>query len=71
MTVSGQSPRRGKETSMNLDSHLVELRRKHESLSMTIEEEAKHPGVDPLRINELKKEKLRLKDEIARLSQAN
>jgi hypothetical protein len=52
---------------MNLDSHLVELRRKHESLAHMIEEEAKHPGVDQLRISELKKEKLRLKDEIARL----
>lgn len=51
---------------MSLQSHLVELRRKHEVLSARIEEESRHPGSDDLTINALKKEKLRLKEEIAR-----
>jgi hypothetical protein len=52
---------------MSLSSHLTELRRKHESLSRLIEDEAAHPSVDSLKLTELKREKLRLKDEIARL----
>jgi hypothetical protein len=53
---------------MSLSSHLAELRRKHESLSTMIEEEQRSPGSDDLRIASLKKEKLKLKDEITRLS---
>jgi hypothetical protein len=53
---------------MSLPSHLSELRRKHEALSLRIEQEQKSPGADDLSIATLKKEKLRLKDEIARLS---
>ena len=53
---------------MSLSSHLVELRRKHAALEQTIEKEARSPGSSDLGIAELKKEKLRLKDEIARLS---
>ncbi|RMF39056.1 MAG: DUF465 domain-containing protein [Alphaproteobacteria bacterium] len=54
---------------MSLTAHLAELRKKHEMLAQTIEAESQHPGVDHLRLTELKREKLRLKDEIARLSQ--
>jgi hypothetical protein len=53
---------------MSLHSHLSELRRKHESLSAKIEQEQRHPGSDDLSIATLKKEKLRLKEEITRLS---
>ncbi len=53
---------------MSLTSHLVELRRKHESLSDKIETEARSPASDTLRLTELKREKLRLKEEITRLS---
>lgn len=52
---------------MSLSSHLVELRKKHASLANKIEQEMRSPSSDDLRIAELKKEKLRLKDEIARL----
>ncbi|HMO06710.1 MAG TPA: DUF465 domain-containing protein [Paracoccaceae bacterium] len=54
---------------MTIASHLQELRRKHEALSDTVEEEQRHPGADALRIADLKKQKLKLKEEIARLSQ--
>lgn len=53
---------------MSLQSHLTELRRKHEMLSSRIETEQKRPGSDDLTIATMKKEKLKLKEEIARLS---
>lgn len=52
---------------MNLSSHLTELRKKHQSLSDTIEAEQRAPGSDSLHIASLKRQKLRLKDEIERL----
>lgn len=56
---------------MSLSSHLVELRRKHAALEQKIETELRSPSVDDLQISVLKKEKLRLKDEISRLSAGN
>ena len=53
---------------MSLSSHLDELRRKHAVLHQTIEAESKSRGADELRIREMKREKLRLKDEIRCLS---
>jgi len=53
---------------MTIASHLVELRKKHENLSEMVEQEQRSPGSDALKIAELKKQKLRLKEEIARLS---
>lgn len=53
---------------MNLGSHLTELRKKHQTLSEAVETEQRAPGADPLRIADLKRQKLRLKDEIERLS---
>jgi hypothetical protein len=54
---------------MSLTSHLQELRRKHEALSIEVEEAQRHPGADALHIADLKKQKLKLKEEIHRLSQ--
>lgn len=53
---------------MTIQSHLVELRRKHDSLSEMVEKEQRSPGSDALKIAELKKQKLRIKEEITRLS---
>ncbi|WP_343080777.1 YdcH family protein [Ostreiculturibacter nitratireducens] len=55
---------------MSLSSHLQELRRKHQTLSEAVEEAQRSPGVDDLKIAEMKKQKLRLKEEINRLSEA-
>jgi hypothetical protein len=55
-------------TTMSVSAHLDELRRKHEFLSHQVEEEQRHPSSDDLRITEMKKQKLRLKEEITRLS---
>ncbi len=54
---------------MSLSSHLKELKKKHQSLSTEVEEAQRAPGVDDLRVAELKRHKLRLKEEIARLSE--
>jgi hypothetical protein len=56
------------ETTMTMTSHLQELRRKHQHLSEAVEEAERAPGVDHLAVADLKKQKLRIKEEIARLS---
>ncbi len=52
---------------MSIDAHLSELNAKHLALDIEIASELARPGSDDLHIAELKKEKLRLKDEISRL----
>jgi hypothetical protein len=54
---------------MALEAHLAELTVKHQKLEERIREELQHPSSDDLTITELKREKLRLKDEIERLRQ--
>lgn len=53
---------------MSVSSHLAELKRKHEHLNLEVEEAQRAPGVDDLHISALKKQKLKLKEEIERLS---
>ena len=53
---------------MSMTSHLEELKKKHQSLSHAVEEAQRHPSIDDLEIAKMKKEKLHLKEEIARLS---
>ena len=53
---------------MSLGSHLEELRKKHATLSEQVEDAQKSLGVPDLQITELKKQKLRIKEEITRLS---
>lgn len=55
---------------MSVASHLDELRRKHESLSDLVEQEQRSPSVSGHKIAELKRQKLRLKEEITRLGSA-
>ncbi|MGB9395149.1 MAG: DUF465 domain-containing protein, partial [Pseudolabrys sp.] len=52
---------------MSMQSHLAELERKHQALEDEITECLTHPAVDDLRIVELKRRKLQVKDEIERL----
>jgi hypothetical protein len=54
---------------MSIQSHLTELERKHQALEREIEAERAHPGTNSLRLAELKRRKLSLKDEIARLQE--
>ncbi|MCZ0813886.1 MAG: YdcH family protein [Pseudomonadota bacterium] len=53
---------------MSLSSHVEELKKKHRALSDRVEEVQRAPGVSNLEIAELKKQKLRIKEEIERLS---
>jgi hypothetical protein len=53
---------------MSLTSHLQELKRKHQTLSEEVEQAQRAPGTSDLAIASLKKQKLRLKEEIERLS---
>ena len=52
---------------MGLDSHIQELSDKHHKLDEQIQQELHRPHPDDLMISELKKRKLRLKEEIERL----
>jgi hypothetical protein len=52
---------------MSMESHLAELERRHQVLESQIEEALSHPSTDTLTLSELKRRKLVLKDEIARL----
>jgi hypothetical protein len=52
---------------MSLEAHLAELERRHRALDAEIAEARSHPSVDDLQIVELKRRKLLVKDEIARL----
>jgi hypothetical protein len=52
---------------MSLEAHLAELERRHQDLEAEIAESRAHPSVDDLQIMELKRRRLLLKDEIARL----
>lgn len=54
---------------MALQSHLAELERKHQALEKEIESETIRPAGDDLRLAELKRRKLQLKDEIEKLRQ--
>ncbi len=54
---------------MTIASHLQELRRKHETLSEQVEKAQRNPGMDDLQIAAMKKQKLKIKEEITRLSQ--
>lgn len=52
---------------MSKASHLQELRKKHELLTRKVEAEQRSPGSNDIEIGELKKQKLRLKEEIERV----
>ena len=52
---------------MSIRSHLTELERRHQALESEISDALAHPSTDDLTIVELKRRKLHVKDEIARL----
>lgn len=54
---------------MSVASHVTELKRKHEHLSTAVEAAQRRPAVDDLEIADLKKQKLKLKELITRLTQ--
>lgn len=54
---------------MALEAHLQSLARRHQELEAAIASEAKHPSMDDSKLGALKRQKLHIKDEMARLRQ--
>ena len=52
---------------MAIEAHLAELEKKHRALEQELEDALAHPSSDDIEIAELKRRKLQVKDEIARL----
>jgi hypothetical protein len=52
---------------MAMQAHLAELEKRHHALEQELEEALAHPSSDDMTIAELKRRKLQVKDEIARL----
>jgi hypothetical protein len=52
---------------MSLENHLAALELRHEALDKEIEKSLVHPAIDELKLAELKRRKLYLKDEIFKL----
>jgi hypothetical protein len=53
-----------KEAGMATNAHLDTLAQRHQELESEIANELKHPSFDEFRVTELKRLKLRIKDEI-------
>ncbi len=54
---------------MALESRIRELDLRHRDLDAAIQTEATHPGIDTVRITEMKRQKLKIKEEIEALRQ--
>jgi len=52
---------------MSIQTHLVELELRHKALESELAEAQQHLSIDDLKILEIKRRKLHLKDEIERL----
>jgi len=52
---------------MSMQSHLAELVKRHQALESELSDCLAHPAVDDLKLIELKRKKLLLKDQIERL----
>ncbi len=52
---------------MSVDERIEALKAKHARLEHEIDEEIHRPHPDDLHLNELKREKLKIKDEIAKI----
>ena len=52
---------------MSIQEHLVELKAQHRALEEEIADAIAHPSTDDTKIAELKRRKLQVKDEIARM----
>lgn len=55
---------------MSLQIDLSELQRKHQALEREIQDAITHPSTDDLKVAELKRRKLQLKDEITKLKES-
>ena len=63
----GRRPLERERALMSLEARIRELSERHKRLDAAIAAELKHPAGDDIRVHELKRKKLRIKDEIAQL----
>ena len=63
----GQAGTNRGEPSMSIESHLEQLEKKHLALEIELADAILHPSVDDLKIAEIKRRKLVLKDEMEKL----
>jgi hypothetical protein len=61
------SPNERRLFAMALDARIRELGSRHQSLEQAIQDEMRRPYADDLKLRELKRQKLRLKEEIEAL----
>ncbi len=54
---------------MSIEAHLAELTEKHKGLETRIHEELARPMADNLKVSELKRQKLRIKEQIERIQE--
>ena len=52
---------------MSLHGHIVELQKRHDLLKKEVEQEQLHPKTNERKILELKRKKLKIKDELIKL----
>ncbi len=52
---------------MSMQSHLAELERRHAEMERKIENAKSHPSIDSLELVDMKRQKLKIKDEIERI----
>ena len=55
---------------MAISTHLAELEQRHRMLEAELAEALQHPSTDDCQLTELKRRKLKVKDEIARLNRS-
>jgi hypothetical protein len=63
------SPKQEEAPSMAIEQRLRELDARHRDLDLIIKNEAQHPSSDTVRLAAMKKQKLRLKEEIESIRQ--
>lgn len=56
---------------MATSTHLAELEQRHRMLEAELAEALRHPSTDDFKLTELKRRKLMVKDEIARLNRTS
>jgi hypothetical protein len=56
---------------MTVSTHLAELEQRHQTLEAELTEALQHPSTDDFQLTELKRRKLQVKDEIARLNRTS
>ncbi|WP_207764781.1 YdcH family protein [Hyphococcus luteus] len=56
---------------MAIKAHMETLNKRHQELEATINAETKSPGYDELRVVELKRQKLKIKDQLEELRTQN